>query len=69
MLDKHHSKKKKKKVPELEGLQVRWQLEEVDPFVELHVLLVVDVQFFVRIDGHQQRADVRLHQSGPTIHL
>lgn len=46
----------------LEGLQVRRQLKEVDPFVELHVFLVVDVQLFVGIDGHQQGADVRLHQ-------
>lgn len=54
---------------ELEGSQVRRQLKEVDPFIELHVFLVVDVQLFVRIDGHQQRADVRLHQSGQTINL
>lgn len=54
---------------ELGGSQVRRQLEEVDPFIELHVFLVVDVQLFVRIDGHQQCADVRLHQSGQTVGL
>lgn len=54
---------------ELEGLQVRRQLKEVDPFIELHVLLVVNVQLFVRVDGHQQCADVRLRQPGQTIDL
>lgn len=43
------------------------ELKEVNPFVEFHVFLVVDVQLFVRIDRHQQRADVRLHPSGQTI--
>lgn len=54
---------------ELEGLQVWRQLKEVDPSIELHVFLVVNVQLFVRIDGHQQRADVCLQQSGQTINL
>lgn len=52
-----------------EGSQVRRQLKEVDPFIELHVFLVVDVQVFVGIDGHQQRADIRLRQSGQPINL
>lgn len=43
------------------------ELKEVNPFVEFHVFLVVDVQLFVRIDRHQQCADVRLHPSGQTI--
>lgn len=53
----------------LGGLQVRRQLKEVDPFVELHVLPAVDVQLFVRVDGHQQGGDVRLQQSGQTLTL
>lgn len=51
------------------GLQVRRQLKEIDPFIELHVFGVVNVQLFVRVDGHQQCADIRLHQSGQRIIL
>lgn len=44
---------------------MRRELKEVDPFVEFHVFLVVDVQLFVRVDGHQQGADVRLPPPPP----
>lgn len=39
-----------------------WKLKEVDTHVELHLFLIVDVQFFVGIDGHNQRANVGLKE-------
>lgn len=48
---------------------VRRDLVEVDSAVSLHVVLSVDLQVFVGVDGHQHRTDVRLAERGTRGHL
>lgn len=43
-------------------LHVWWKLKKIDTHVEFHLLLIVDVQLFVRVDRHKQCADVGLKQ-------
>ncbi len=46
-----------------------WKLKKVDAHVEIHLFVIVDVQLFVGIDRHQQRANVGLKEPVKTIML
>lgn len=52
---------------ELWFLHVWRDLVKINPPVSLHVVLGVDLQVSVRVDGHQHRTDVRLWREDTNV--
>ena len=41
---------------------MRWQLKEVYAHVNVHLLLAVDIEVFIRVDRHQESSNVGLQR-------
>lgn len=44
-------------------LHVGWKFIKVDDHIKVHVLLAVDVQLFVRVNGDQKGSNVSLQKN------